>query len=253
MSSYIRTSFWQPEHNKRAAGYLCYVLEGLGGAVLIGIVFYNSLWAALPLGVLIPPYVKLRKDRYDKRKKNELLMQFREGLNAVSVALRAGYSVENSFLAAAKEMRVMYGQNAGICSLFGRIEAQLAVNKKVEDILSVFADDSGIPDIIAFSEVFSYAKRSGGNMVDIIQDTAATIGQKADTAREISVLISEKQLEQAVMDVVPMGIIIYLRVSAPELIGRMYGNTVGVVAMTLCLAVYMAAVVISLKISDIRV
>lgn len=90
-------------------------------------------------------------------------------------------------------------------------------------------------------------------MVDIIQDTAATIGQKADTAREISVLISEKQFEQAVMDVVPMGIIIYLRVSAPELIGRMYGNTVGVAVMTLCLAVYMAAVVISLKISDIRV
>ncbi len=237
----------------RAVRCMCYVIEGLAGVVLTGMVFYNSLWAALPLAFVIPMYVKIRKDRYEKKKKNELLLQFREGMNAVAVALRAGYSVENAFIAAAKEIRAMYGKNAGICTLFERIEAQLAVNRKIEDILSVFADNSGVPDIISFSEVFSYAKRNGGNMVDIIQNTTATIGQKADTAREISVLISEKQLEQAVMDVVPMGIIIYLRISAPELIYRMYGNAIGVMVMTVCLAVYLSAVVISLRIADIRV
>ena len=253
MSSFIRTNLWRAAHSDRAVRYLCYILEGIGGAALVGMVFYNSLWAALPLGAVIPLYVRIRRHRYDRKKKNELLLEFREGMNAVAVALRAGYSVENAFLAAAKEMREMYGKDAEICGFFDRVEAQLAVNRKVEDILAVFADESGIPDIISFSEVFAYAKRSGGNMVDIIQSTVATIGQKADTAREISVLISEKQLEQAVMDVVPMGIIIYLRLSAPELIGRMYGNAMGVAVMTVCLVVYLAAVVISLRIADIRV
>ena len=38
-----------------------------------------------------------------------------------------------------------------------------------------------------------------------------------------------------------------------QLIYRMYGNAIGVMVMTVCLAVYLSAVVISLRIADIRV
>ncbi len=253
MSSFIRRSLYRLSYDESFLRGMAYVLEGAAGAVVLAWIFYNSLLAAIPMSLVVPVYVKLRRRGYVKKKENELLMQFREGMNAAAVALRAGYSVENSFIASGREMRMMYGEKAAVCRLFDRIEAQLAVNGKIEDALAVYADNSGIDDIISFSEVFSYAKRSGGNMVEIMQDTVLTIGQKADTAREISVLISEKQLEQAIMDAAPIGIILYLRAAAPELIGKLYGNAMGITVMTICFLVYAAAVVLSLKIADIRV
>ena len=147
----------------------------------------------------------------------------------------------------------MSGTGSGKTDFFGYIRSQLSVNINIEDALATLAHKLDVPDIVSFAEVFAYAKRSGGNMVEIIQDTVNTISDKADTAREISVLISAKQLEQVIMDVVPIGIILYLRFTAWELISRMYGNLYGAAVMTICLAVYMLAVFISLKIADIRV
>lgn len=66
-------------------------------------------------------------------------------------------------------------------------------------------------------------------------------------------LISAKQLEQIIMDIVPIGIILYLRITADELISKMYGNMYGITVMTVCLIVYVCAVIISMKISDIKV
>ena len=147
----------------------------------------------------------------------------------------------------------MSGGKSKVCDFFNYIKGQLSVNKNIEDALAVFANESGVTDIISFSEVFTYAKQSGGNMVEIIHDTVNTITLKADTAREISVLISAKQLEQIIMDIVPIGIILYLRITADELISKMYGNMYGITVMTVCLIVYVCAVIISMKISDIKV
>lgn len=228
-------------------------MEGIMGVSIISIVFYNHLMAVLPLSGIIPIYIKIRKSRREQKKKESVLEQFKEGMNAVAVALSAGYSVENAFGAARKELCVLYGTKSDITIFFSRINEQLAVNRNIEDVLSEFAIKSQIQDIKSFAEVFSYAKRSGGDMVEIIKDTVSTISQKADTAREISVLICAKQFEQMIMDVVPIAIIMYLRVTSPELIGRLYGNITGVMVMTVCLMVYGAAVVMSLKIADIRV
>ena len=195
----------------------------------------------------------LENEIKDKKDKAKLLEEFKEGMNAVAVALRAGYSVENAFIEAGKEMAVMSGGKSKVCVFFNYIKGQLSVNRNIEDALAVFADESGVTDIISFSEVFTYAKRSGGNMVEIIHDTVNTITLKADTAREISVLISAKQLEQIIMDIVPIGIILYLRITADELISKMYGNMYGITVMTVCLIVYVCAVIISMKISDIKV
>lgn len=230
-----------------------YIAEGIAGAVLLGFIFYNSVFGAFFAAVFIPFYVHIRVCRRIKKNKEKILEEFKEGMNVVSVALRAGYSVENAFIEAGNEMALMYGKKSQICEFFEYIKRQLSVNRNIEDVLNTFAKKWDVPDITSFSEVFTYAKRSGGNMVEIIQDTVNTISLKADTAREISVLISAKQLEQIIMDVVPIGIILYLRITSHELISRMYGNLYGVSVMTVCLIVYMIAVIISLKISDIRV
>lgn len=223
------------------------------GAGVIGYIFYNEIWAGLLFLWAVPVYALFRGRNFTERRKQKTAVQFKDGMNGVAVALSAGYSVENAFIEAKKEAGILYGSTSEITRFFMRVEKQLAVNRNIEEVLTEFALWSGVEDIIAFAEVFSYAKRSGGDMVEIIKDTIMTIGQKMDTAREISVLISAKQTEQLIMDIVPAAIILYLRVTSPELIGRLYGNMTGVFVMTACLAVYAAAVILSIRIADIRV
>ena len=255
MSLYTGRSFYRQSAGKLSTAYkdILYVAEGVSGAVLLGFIFYNSIIGAVPPAVFVPFYIHIRRKNNTKKEKQRILEEFKEGMNAVAVALRAGYSVENAFIEAGRVLGTMSGTGSEKTDFFGYIRSQLSVNINIEDALATLAHKLDVPDIVSFAEVFAYAKRSGGNMVEIIQDTVNTISDKADTAREISVLISAKQLEQVIMDVVPIGIILYLRFTAWELISRMYGNLYGAAVMTICLAVYMLAVFISLKIADIRV
>ena len=55
------------------------------------------------------------------------------------------------------------------------------------------------------------------------------------------------------MDVVPIGIIAYLKISAMGTLDVLYGNLFGVCFMTVCLALYVGAIYLSERILDIRV
>ncbi len=218
-----------------------------------GYVFFNTLFAGVPLIPVVFFYVRIRQQGYVNKKRQELLLQFKAGMEAVSVALMAGYSVENAFFQAGRELGYMYGSSSEIVTLFKRIEKELSVNKNIEDILMDFAKNTQLEDIMSFAEVFKFAKRTGGDVVQIIRNTTETIGQKAEVVREISILISGKQMEQAIMDVVPIGIILYLRIGSPELLMPLYEGITGRCIMSVCLLVYILAVGISLHITNIKV
>ena len=68
---------------------------------------------------------------------------------------------------------------------------------------------------------------------------------------EISVAISEKRLEQRIMSFVPMGIILYVSVTSPGFLDVMYETIAGKVIMSLGLALYVAAVLMSERIMKI--
>ena len=110
-----------------------------------------------------------------------------------------------------------------------------------------------IADISYFAEIFRYAKRSGGDIPAIIKQTVRIIREKAEVQREIDTIISGRKMEQRVMVFIPMGILMYLRITSDSFINVLYGNAAGIVVMTICLMVYGTAVLVSGKIVDIKV
>ena len=55
------------------------------------------------------------------------------------------------------------------------------------------------------------------------------------------------------MNLVPLGIILYMRLTSPGMMSNLYGNTVGIITMTGCLVVYIMGRFLAEKIADIRV
>lgn len=230
-----------------------YSTMGAGLIALIAYVFYRSAAAFFLLLPAMYYYMKMKKRELMEKRKKELGMQFREAILAVSTALGAGYSVENSFVEAEKDLRNLYGRHAAITREFSYISGRLSANETLEGILKDLAKRSGIEDIKDFSDVFNTAKKTGGDMVSIIRKSAFHISDKIEVKREIDTLMSSKKMEQNIMNVVPIMIILYVGVNSPGFLDALYHNFVGAAVMTVCLFVYLSAYFMAKKIVSIEV
>ena len=129
----------------------------------------------------------------------------------------------------------------------------LAVNQPIEKLLYESAMRSGCEDIRNFSEVFLFAKRSGGDFQKIIQNTIHHISDKIEVEKEIQTVISAKKMEQKVMNVIPVFILFYLNLTSGDFLEPLYGNALGVCVMTGALMAYLGAIILAKRIMAIKV
>ena len=157
--------------------------------------YYRSAWPAMvlwPLGVW--HYRRLEKECAE-RKKSEFLVQFKEAIQSMASSLHTGYSVENAVKETQKEMLLMYRKEEMICRELRFMVQQIYIHIPVEQIFEEFAARVRLDDVRNFASVFAAARRSGGDMTAIIQNTVNQIGDKIDVRREIDTLLAAKRYE----------------------------------------------------------
>lgn len=244
--NYGEYRFTKKETAKYLAQSVC-----LCGAV--DYLFYKSWWGMLAVIPAAFFYMKWKKKQLIRERRKKLNYQFKDALNALSVAVQAGYSVENAVSACARDLERLYDKNEDILEEFHYIESQQKVSVPVEELFLDFGERSQVEDIENFASVFYTAKRTGGDMDKVIQKVARMLGDKIDVKREIETTLAAKKSEQAIMSLMPAGIILYLQVTSPGFLSVLYGNPFGICAMTICLGIYTAAYWLGRKIVDIEV
>lgn len=215
--------------------------QSVGIVGMLAVFFYRSPWAVLPLSVIGWWYYKRLCRQKAERCREELGAQFRECLLAVSAALQAGYAVENAFVESREEMKSLFGKESLIFGEIEFIRRGLVINISLEELLHDLAARSDVEEIVQFSQIFSIAKKCGGDLPKIIQTTANLSAQQAETKQEVDVLLSGKKMELNVMRLMPFGILTYIGLSYPGYFSPLYHNLQGEAIMTLCLVVYLAA------------
>ena len=188
-----------------------------------------------------------------QRHTRELQRQFISAMQMVSGSLGAGYSMENAWRKAEKEMEALYGEDADFCAELRRMNQRLAMNEPLEKILSDYAAQSGIEDICQFAEVFSYAKRSGGDMRTIIRSITGQMQQKAEILSDIETSVASKKMEQRMMNLLLPGVLLFVTISSPSYISTLYHNALGILVMSICLGGYLCCLFWSEHITDISV
>lgn len=225
----------------------------LGLTALIARLFYKS-WIALVL--FFPVFYFYRRYREKKRRgeeKRRLLKEFQSCMEMVSASLLAGYALENAFSDAQKELEILYGVQSPMRLELEKINRQVCMNQPLEKVFWEFAVTCEVEEIRNFSEILTFAKRSGGDLVEIIRGTVENIGSKIQIEEEIQTMIAEKKLEQKVLNVMPLFLLVYMDLTSPGYLDILYGNILGVLFMTICLAVYAAAIMISERMTRIEV
>lgn len=229
------------------------ILESIAISVLISKLFFDSFWGmtASPAILLILWKKTIERKLEERRKK--VAMEFQTMLKNVSSSLLAGFSLENAFVEAEKELKQMYGEKSYMFLELQNINKKVGMNIPLEEPLEDLAERTGMEDIYNFIDILSFAKRAGGNFVEIIDNTINKMWAKYETAREIDVAISAKKLEQKVMSVIPVVLLAYMKLTSAEYMSVLYGNVVGVLFMTVCLIAYGGAIYLAGKILQIKV
>lgn len=230
-----------------------YLLESIVLGVLVDYLFYQSWWLLLTVFPLAFFYLKWKKKQLIRNRRKVLNYQFKDALNSLSVAVQAGYSVENAVTACTRDLERLYGKEDDILKEFRYIESQQKVSVPVEELFLDFGDRCQIEDVENFAAVFYTAKRTGGDMDKIIQKVARMLGDKIDVKKEIEATLAAKKSEQMIMSLMPAGIIFYLQLSSPGFLSVLYGNPFGICAMSVCLGIYVFAYWMGMKIVDIEV
>lgn len=223
------------------------MIKAVAVVSLLAYFFYRSVWAAIPLSAVGVCFFLKERERKGKQCREELNAQFKECILSVAASLKAGYAVENAFLESRGDIKLLYGEESYLYAELECIRRGLVINITLEELLADLAVRSDSDDICQFAQVFAIAKRSGGNLPEIMQTTALLIGRKMDAEQEIRTSLSGRQMEQTVMKLMPFGILLYIGSSYPGYFDSLYHAPQGIAIMTGCLAVYLAAYVIGDK------
>lgn len=221
--------------------------------LLILYVFYGT-FAAAPF--LIPVWFLYMRDWIRDtagKKEQQFRVQFRDSIQEMSAVLKAGYSVENAIREVSRELVPLYDKEFRIRKEYDRMTHQLELKMPVAEVLEQFAERTGQEDVEDFVNVFVAAKKSGGDSITIIRNAVRIISGKIDTEKEIQTMIASNKLEFEIMCAVPFAIILYMKLTFGEFLSVLYGNMAGMIIMTVCLCVYIAAYCIGRRIIRIEV
>jgi tight adherence protein B len=242
------------EYDMNIKEKIIYSLVGVIGVFILCMLFYNNHLIAGILSFVGLLYPRYKEKDLIKKRKQEVIIQFKEAIYALSSSLAAGKSIESGFRAVLSDLKLLYADNdTYIIREFEYIVRKIEMNETIEEAISDFANRAKIDDISNFSDVLITAKRTGGNIISIIRYTSNIICEKIEIKNEIEVSVANKQFEQKVLSLLVPLIIIYLQISSPGYLDVMYSTIGGRILMTIGLVLFVISYKLGKKITDIEV
>lgn len=230
-----------------------HLLEGMLIVLAVGILFYRSFLGVILCLPITMFYFKQEKEKAIRKRKEKLNIEFKDAIISLQGALNSGHSIERAFSEILKDLSLVYKAESLIIKEISYINNMIRMNQTVESALSDFARRSKMEDIMNFADIFVIGKRTGGNIIDIIQNTSKSISEKIEVSRDIRTLFAAKVYESKIMKLMPFIMIGYLSIFSPEFLNPLYHNIQGIIIMTILLIIYIATFIWINKILEIDI
>jgi tight adherence protein B len=248
ISEAIDYNVYDPKLRERIAWIL------IGGVVsgLVLYIFYENIVVSLIVGIACGiAFVPIRTKQVIEKRRKKLTMQFRGLLDALSTSIGAGKNIYDSFMGASSDLAIQFTKDAYIVQETNLICVGLNNNIQIEDLLMNFAERSNVEDIRNFANVFATCYKKGGNIKEVIKNTASVICDKIEIQMELETMVAGQKNEQNIMLVMPVVFVVVLKSMGGDLVDLQ--SATGILSVTVALAIFVASYFVSKKILDIKI
>ncbi len=201
-------------------------------SLLTAWLFYDLEPLSLVLLAGVPLFIRSFEKAQKEKRMLALDIQFKDALLYFRNGLDAGYSPEHSIVDAARGLESLYGRKNEITKGFETMAGKISTGTSLEQAFTEFAENTGVQRIKEFADLFRILKRTGGNLNRVIRRTIANLTDSINLRRDLNVVIAAKKGEFNIMSAIPYGILLYLKLLAPEMSAPLYHNTFGISFMT---------------------
>ena len=229
------------------------IKKAIGVTVVIAWLIYRSLWALLLFPIVLFVMRRYEKKLEKEKRQKKLKDEFLHGIEVLNASLQAGFSMENAWKEVEREIKFLYGEDAEFYLELKEMNNRVSHNIPIEKLLLAFAYQCRLEEIIQFAELLEYGKRSGSNWKHMIDVIVQQMMERNEVKQQIEVVVAEKKMEQQVMNILPLGILAFLQISAWDYMSVLYHNWFGTLCMSIFLIGYLLAIYLSQKILKVEI
>ena len=230
------------------AGALILGMLSLGGlAFLLVQNFLNNLPLALVaalIGVSLP-YLYIRRKRRKRQEEFESLLP--EAIDLITNALKSGFSLESALSMAAREIP----DPVGIEFAVAFEEQNLGVS--LGDALSNMEKRVESEDLGLFTTALLIQKKTGGNLVEILEKIGMTIRERFQLKREVKIFTAHGRLSGFVLVLLPIMLAIIILTISPEYLKVLLEERIGNYLLGGAIIMQIIGILVIRRITNIRV
>jgi len=230
------------------AGALILGMLSLGGlAFLLVQNFLNNLPLALVaalIGVSLP-YLYIRRKRRKRQEEFESLLP--EAIDLITNALKSGFSLESALSMAAREIP----DPVGIEFAVAFEEQNLGVS--LGDALSNMEKRVESEDLSLFTTALLIQKKTGGNLVEILEKIGMTIRERFQLKREVKIFTAHGRLSGFVLVLLPIMLAIIILTISPEYLKVLLEERIGNYLLGGAIIMQIIGILVIRRITNIRV
>jgi tight adherence protein B len=160
-----------------------------------------------PLGAAIPLAVVMAR-RQARRKK--LCRQLPEAFQMISRAVRAGQTVQSALKIIAQDFESPISEEFALCY------EQQNLGMSRESVFRKLAHRTGIMELQIFVVALLVQARSGGNLVELLDNLALTVRKRIKLSDRVRALTGEGRMQARVLLVLPVAALVGLLVLSPD-------------------------------------
>lgn len=247
-----------PDYSKCSMKVYEHITVYILGSMIAGVVvylFYHLIPISVVLGAILGVFLEnmYAKAATKKRQKN-LRLQFRDFLESMSVAVRAGNVEYQAVKSALVDLKISYKKDADIVLEVENILQQYEKGgKELKVLFEDFAQRSDLEDVKNFATIYSVIGGKSDRFGDILTQTQEIIGDKIEIEQEIETTIAAAKSETNMMLVMPIIIVIAMSSMGGGLLDALFTTMVGHLSATVALVIFAVSFFIAVKCSNIEV
>lgn len=209
--------------------------------IIFSMLFYRNVFFSI---TIIPFSNRIKifiKKEIIKRRKREYLEQFKDFLFMISTSIGTGRSIMNAIAETMPGLEEIYGKDGILLLELRKVyERMLIGGERDVDVLMDMGVKSGLEDVMDFVTIYSICKTTGASLIIALNKAASVIIDKMTIEREISELVMRKEKEGLIILIMPVVVILFLNLCAPDYIAPMYESVAGRILMTIIIATHVA-------------